>query len=66
MLDQQFEFLDMLAIVSFAMQMDMMEQMSKQATNDDIIRHLHQDLVVVDRKLDAIIRHLGVPLESLQ
>ena len=60
MFDQQFEFLDMLAIVSFALQMEMIEQMNKQATNDDIIQHLHQDLVVVDRKLTAIMEHLGI------
>ena len=58
--NQQFEFLDMLAIVSFAIQMEMIEQMSKQATNDDIINHLHQDLVVVDQKLNAIMEHLGI------
>lgn len=62
MFDQQLEFLDMLAIVSFALQMEMMEQMNKQATNDDIIQHLHQDLVVVDRKLNAVINHLGISL----
>ena len=60
MFDQRFEFLDMLAIVSFALQMEMIEQMNKQATNDDIIQHLHQDLVVVDRKLTAIMEHLGI------
>lgn len=60
MFDQQFEFLDMLAIVSFALQMEMIEQMNKQATNDDIIQHLHQDLVAVDRKLTVIMEHLGI------
>ena len=60
MFDQQLEFLDMLAIVSFALQMEMIEQMNKQATNDDIIQHLHQDLVVVDHKLNAIMEHLGI------
>ena len=58
--DQQFEFLDMLAIVSFALQMELIDQMNKQATNDDIINHLHQDLVVVDQKLNAIMEHLGI------
>lgn len=61
MLDQ-LEFLDVLAIVSFALQMEMIEEMRQQATNDDIIAHLHNDLVVVDRKLDAIINHLGISL----
>ena len=64
MFDQQLEFLDMLAIVSFALQMEMIDEMRRQATNDDIIEHLHNDLVVVDRKLDAIINHLGIDLET--
>ena len=64
MFDQQFEFLDMLAIVSFGLQMEMIAQMNQQATNDDIIQHLHQDLVVVDAKLNAIIKHLGIELET--
>lgn len=62
MYDSQFEFLDILAIVSFALQMDMIEQMSKQATNDDIIAHLHNDIAVVDKKLNAIINHLNISL----
>lgn len=64
MFDQQLEFLDILAIVSFALQMELIEEMQRQATNDDIIEHLHNDLVVVDRKLNAIIEHLGVDLET--
>lgn len=64
MFDQQFEFLDILAIVSFALQMEMIEEMRRQATNDDIIEHLHSDLVVVDKKLNAIINHLGIDLET--
>lgn len=64
MLNQQLEFLDMLTIVSFALQMEMTDEMRRQATNDDIIEHLHNDLVVVDRKLNAIINHLGIDLET--
>lgn len=64
MFDQQLEFLDMLAIVSFALQMEMIEEMQRQATNDDIIAHLHNDLVIVDRKLNAIIDHLGIELKT--
>lgn len=60
----QLEFLDMLAIVSFALQMEMIDEMRRQATNDDIIEHLHNDLVVVDKKLNAIINHLGIDLET--
>lgn len=64
MFDQQLEFLDLLAIVSFALQMEMIEEMQHQATNDDIIAHIHNDLVVVDKKLNAIINHLGIDLET--
>ena len=61
---EQLEFLDMLAIVSFALQMEMIDEMRRQATNDDIIEHLHNDLVVVDKKLNAIINYLGIELET--
>lgn len=64
MFNQQLEFLDMLAIVSFALQMEMIDKMRRQATNDDIIEHLHNDLVVVDQKLNVIINHLGIDLET--
>lgn len=64
MFDQQLEFLDILAIVSFALQMELIEEMQRQATNDDIIAHLHNDLVIVDRKLNAIVDHLGIDLET--
>lgn len=64
MFDQQLEFLDILAIVSFALQMELIEEMQRQATNDDIIAHLHNDLVIVDRKLNAIVDHLSIDLET--
>lgn len=58
--NQQIEFLDLLAIVSFALQMEFLEQLDKQTTNDDIINHLHKDIAAVDHKLDAIMEHLGI------
>ena len=64
MFDQQIEFLDLLAIVSFALQMEFLDQLGKQTTNDDIINHLHQDLVVVDTKLNAIMDRLDIKLET--
>lgn len=64
MFDQQLEFLDILTIVNFVLQMEMMDEMKRQATNDDIIKHLHNDLVVMDAKLNAIINHLGIKLET--
>ena len=63
--NQQIEFLDLLAIVSFALQMEFLEEMQHQTTNDDIIAHLHNDLVVVDKKLNAIIKHLGISLPDV-
>lgn len=54
------EFLDILAIVSFALQMCFMEETQKQASNNDILVNLHQDLEVVDAKLDKIIEHLAI------
>lgn len=54
------EFLDLLAIVSFAMQMEVMDQMQREATNNDIIENLHHDLEVVDTKLNKIMEHLGI------
>lgn len=54
------EFLDLLAIVSFAMQMEVMYQMQREATNNDIIENLHHDLEVVDTKLNKIMEHLGI------
>lgn len=54
------EFLDMLAIVSFAMQMQIMEQMANEATNNDILINLHHDLEVVDAKLNKIMERLEI------
>ena len=54
------EFLDMLAIVAFAMQMQIMEDNQKQASNNDILVNLHHDLEVVDAKLNKIMEHLGI------
>lgn len=54
------EFLDMLAIVSFALQMQLIEDTQKQATNNDILTNLHQDLKVMDAKLSKIMEHLGI------
>lgn len=53
------EFLDILAIVSFALQLTVLDQVS----NDDILRNLHADLAVVDTKLNAIMEHLGISLD---
>lgn len=54
------EFLDVLAIVSFALQIQLIEDTQKQATNNDILTNLHHDLEVVDTKLSKIMEHLGI------
>ena len=51
MYDQQFEFLDLLAIVSFAMQMEFITNHNDQTTNDQIM----QKLLQVEEKLDKIL-----------
>ena len=56
------EFLDWLAIVGFGMQMQLYDQLQADATNKDILEHLHKDISVVNAKLDAIIKHLGIEL----
>lgn len=65
MYNQQIEFLDLLAIVSFALQMEFLEQLDKQTTNDDIINHLHKDLAMVNHKLDTIMEHLNITIEDV-
>ena len=54
------EFLDILTIVSFAMQLSLMSQLEHEATNNEVIDHIHQDIEVVNDKLDRIIKHLGI------
>ena len=54
------EFLDLLTIISFAIQMQNTVALSKQATNNDVINDIHQDIERLDHKLDLIIQHLGI------
>lgn len=54
------EFLDMLAIVSFALQMQLIEDTQKQATNNDIFINLHHDIEMLDAKLNKIMEHLEI------
>lgn len=58
------EFLDLLAIISFGLQMQLIEDTQRQATNNDILVNLHRDLEVVDAKLNLIMQHLGLSLEN--
>ena len=49
--DRQLEFLDILAIVSFALQMEFIVQHNERATNDQLM----QKLVQVEQKLDKLL-----------
>lgn len=53
--NQQFEFLDILTMLGFAMQLQNMTDISKQATNNDILKELQQDVVVINSKLDRLL-----------
>ena len=49
--DRQLEFLDILSIVSFAMQMEFMARHNEQTTNDQLM----QKLIQVEQKLDKLL-----------
>ena len=49
--DRQLEFLDILSIVSFAMQMECIAHHGEQTTNDQLM----QKLVQVEQKLDELL-----------
>lgn len=51
MYDQQFEFLDMLAIISFGLQMEFMMSHNEQTTNDELMHKLQQ----IEQKLDKLL-----------
>ena len=50
--DRQLEFLDILSIVSFAMQMEYISNHSEQTTSDQLM----QKLVQVEQKLDKLLK----------
>ena len=49
--DRQLEFLDVLTIVSFALQMEYIAHHNEQTTNDQLM----QKLVQVEQKLDKLL-----------
>ena len=53
--NQSFELLDILSIISFAMQVQNTQQLAHQATNDDVIASIHGDIEEVNQKLDLLI-----------
>lgn len=51
MYDRQFEFLDMLAIISFGLQMEFITQHGQQPTNDEVLARLD----IIEQKLDKLL-----------
>lgn len=52
---QNFEFLDIITILSFAMQLMNNDALARQATNNDLLNELHADMDVLNSKLDRLI-----------
>lgn len=52
--NQQFELLDLLTIFSVAMQMANYEELQKQATNNDLMTELRQDVSQIQDSLRRI------------
>ena len=55
MYDRQLEFLDMLAIISFGLQMEFITSHNEQVTNDAIMLKLQQ----VEEKLDKLLETIA-------
>ena len=53
--DRQLEFLDVLTIVSFALQMEYIAHHNEQVTNDQLM----QKLVQVEQKLDKLLETIA-------
>ena len=53
--DRQLEFLDILSIVSFALQMEFITNHNEQVTNDQLM----QKLVQVEQKLDKLLEAIA-------
>lgn len=52
---QNFEFLDIITILSFAMQLMNNDALARQATNNDLLNELHTDMDMLNSKLDQLI-----------
>lgn len=52
-------FLDTLTIVSFVMQLQNTDLIQKRASNDDILKGLHEDVDRLECKLDKILELLN-------
>lgn len=55
--DQQaFDFLDILTIFSVALQVDQAIGLQKQATNNDLLKELRNNVALLNSKLDRLLR----------
>lgn len=52
------EFLDILAMVSFALQMQSYQALQKQATNNQVLEELHADMDRLEQKVDQVLQLL--------
>lgn len=52
---QNFEFLDIITILSFAMQLMNNDSLQRQATNNDLLNELHRDVDMLSSKLDRLL-----------
>ena len=53
------EFLDVLTIISSTLQIQSYQALQKQATNNEVIENIHNDIMRLDKKLDKIIKLLN-------
>ena len=53
------EFLDILSIISFAIQLQNTQQLQQQATNNEVIEDIHNDIMQLDAKLNCILELLS-------
>lgn len=49
--NQQFEFLDLITILGFALQVENYEELKRQATTDDIMNELHSDVELLRKEI---------------
>lgn len=53
-MNDQFDFLDMITILSFILQLQNNEELQKQTSNDELLKRLHNDVMIAvedNRKL---------------
>lgn len=67
-MDRQLNILDVVAIVSFVLQLQNNDELQKQTSNDEILKRLHDDVMTAiedNRKLSAKIMEQNEEIISL-